>query len=252
MGNTNLKLSVTIITKNEEANIERCLKSVDWADEIVVVDSESTDRTVEICEAFASCKVFRLPWEGFGKTKQKAVDQAGNDWILSIDADEQVSPELREKILDILSAGPQYNGYRIKRRSFYLGKLMRYSGWNSDYQLRLFNKKFGRFNKKTVHESVQMSGPVGRIEEVLFHYTYPDVSAHVEKMDRYASLAAEALYKQGDKASLFEALLHAKMKFLKMYIVQLGFLDGRAGLILALNSAYGAYLKYLKLWKKHH
>lgn len=242
----NNKLSATIITHNEEENIEKCLKSLHWVDEIVVVDSYSQDRTVEICKKY-NCIVIQTEWLGFGKTKQVAVNQAGNDWILSIDSDEEVSGELAEKIKLIL-ADPKYNGYRIKRNSFYLGKEIKHCGWNSDFPIRLFNKTSGRFNEKVVHESVVINGEKGKLKESLYHYTYPTISKHIGKINRYTDLA---LIESGNlkQYSILASIFLGLNKFFKMYFLQKGFLDGKAGFLLSLNSAFGIYLKYIKMWK---
>jgi len=241
-------ISVTIITKNEEHNIERCLKSVQWADEIVVVDSGSTDKTLAICRQYP-CKILESEWLGFGRTKKFAVNAATNDWIFSIDADEEVTTSLKEKILAIMNK-PQHHGYRIKRQSFYLHKLIRYSGWQRDYQLRLFDRRQGNFNEKTIHESVTVSGSVGKIDEPLLHYTYPTIQAHVQRMNLYSELGAARLQEQGRSSSIAMAVMHGLAKFLKMYFLYKGFMDGRIGFVLAYNSAYGVFLKYLKLWER--
>ena len=165
----NRKLSVTIITLNEEKNIERCLRSVQWADEIIVTDSGSTDRTVEICRKYTD-KVLQIEWLGFGKTKKFAVDAATNDWIFSIDADEQVTDELKNKIQQIMKK-PSAQAYRIKRKSLYLGKIINHCGWGRDYPLRLFDRKAGNFNDKLVHETVEITGKILKINEPLLHYT---------------------------------------------------------------------------------
>ncbi len=245
------KLSIVIITKNEESNIGRCLKSVRWADEIVIIDSGSTDRTLEICRDY-SCVITSSEWLGFGRTKQLAVSTASNNWLFSIDADEEMTPELADKIRRLLSDNTHKNGYRIRRMSFYLGKLIRHSGWNRDYPLRLFNRKYGNFNEKDVHESVEIEGDIGKLNEPLLHYTYPTISSHLIKMDRYTSIGAEVLSRKGKKVSIPGAVFRGMVKFIKMYIIQAGMMDGREGLVLALNSAYGVYLKYLKLWKLNH
>lgn len=242
------KISVVIIAKNETANIERCLKSVQWADEIVVVDSGSTDGTLEICRKYG-CRVIHSEWLGFGKFKQLAVNSAGNDWIFSIDADEEVTPDLMTRIKEKVENPGGCNGFRVKRKSFYLGKLINYSGWQRDYQLRLFNRRFGNFNDKTVHESVQLSGKIGKIEEYMLHYTYPTISSHLQKMDRYTTLGAEGVSAKGKRSSIFGAIIRALNKFIKMYLLQRGILDGKAGFLLSLNSAFGVYLKYVKLWE---
>jgi glycosyltransferase involved in cell wall biosynthesis len=242
-------LSVVIITKNEERNIERCLKSVRWAPEIVVVDSGSVDTTVDICRQF-NCHVVETRWLGFGPTKRKAVESASHDWVLSIDADEEVSETLRDTIEAILQK-PEYDGYRIKRQSFYLGKKVRYSGWEKDYPLRLFNRNCGQFDDSMVHESVHMNGTTGKIDEPIIHYPYPDVATHFRKMNLYTELGAETLRQQGRRSSPLTAVSMGMLKFVKMFLLKKGFLDGRIGYILALNSAFGVYLKYLKLWEKN-
>ena len=242
------KLSVTIITMNEEKNMDRCLRSISWTDEIVVIDSGSIDRTLEICRKY-NCKIVQSDWFGFGKTKQLAVDSASHDWILSLDADEEITEELKIVIQDILKE-PTHHGYMIKRNSFYLGKMIRYCGWHRDYPLRLFNRKFGKFNDKLVHESVKIKGKKGRIEESILHYTYPTIHSHIEKMNRYSDLGAETLLQKGKHSFIFYAVFSGSTKFLKMYFLQRGFLDGKIGFILSCNSAFGVYLKYLKLLKK--
>ena len=243
-----IALSIAIITHNEEQNIGRCLESVKWADEIVVVDSGSVDKTKEICLSY-KCKFTESSWLGFGKTKQLAVANTTNNWVLSLDADEVITPLLKEEIASILKTEPVCGGYRIKRDSFYLGKIIRHCGWNKDYTLRLFNKKQGGFNDKIVHEFVEVHGMVGQLKQPMLHYTYPDVDSHFSKMKRYALLGAEQLYANGKKTSLVAALIRGKCKFIKMYLLQLGFLDGKHGFLLSINSAWGVYLKYLRLWE---
>ncbi len=242
------QISATIITKNEETNIARCLKSLDWVDEIVVVDSFSTDKTEKICRQF-KCQFFQSEWLGYGCTKNVAVKHASHNWILSIDADEEVSPALKDRIEKEL-ANPQAVGYRLKRRSFYLGKKIAFCGWQRDYPLRLFDRRYGAFNDKPIHEGVELAGTISRIEEPLFHYTYPTVQSHILKMDKYAELAAEQAFANGKTASFVGALVRGGVRFFKMYYWQAGFLDGKYGLLLAYNSAFGVYLKYLKLWEK--
>jgi (heptosyl)LPS beta-1,4-glucosyltransferase len=245
MNKMNKKLTATVITHNEEPNIERCLKSLSWVDEIVVVDSYSEDKTVEICKKY-NCKVIQTAWQGFGKTKKFAVDNASNDWILSIDADEEVTDSLRNKI-ETLLIDPQHNGYYVKRKSFYLGKEIKQCGWDNDYPMRLFNRKFGNFNDKEVHESVKIKSEKSKIHEPLLHYTYPTISSHIEKMNRYSNLA---LSKETKSFSIFGSVALGINKFIKMYFLQRGFLDGKVGFILSYNSAFGVYLKYIKRWQQ--
>ncbi|MDD3050245.1 MAG: glycosyltransferase family 2 protein [Candidatus Cloacimonetes bacterium] len=239
------KLSVAIITKNEERNIGRCLKSVQWADEIVVVDSGSSDKTIDICQKF-NCKIVETEWLGFGKTKQLAVNNCSHDWVLSIDADEELTTELQNRIKTILQ-NPDAEGYYIKRMSFYLNKLIQHCGWNHDFPLRLFNRRNGSFNEKIVHEAIEVNGTVKKIKEVMFHYTYPTISFHIQKIDFYSTLGAERI--SDKRSSISKAVMRGLFKFIKMYIIQLGFLDGKIGFVLSVNSAYGVYLKYIKLWE---
>ncbi|MCF6268098.1 MAG: glycosyltransferase family 2 protein [Melioribacteraceae bacterium] len=241
------KISVVIITKNEERNIERCLQSISWVDEIVVVDSGSSDRTIEICEKY-NCIIVKSAWLGFGRTKKLAVDSATNNWIFSIDSDEEVTEELKRKIQEVLR-NPKFNGYRIKRKSFYLERLIKHCGWNTDFPLRLFNRKYGNFNNKEVHESVQIGENVLTIKEHLFHYTYPTIEIHLEKMNRYSTIQAKEMYNSGKSYSVLLSVLFGINKFINMYIFRLGILDGKEGLILCSITSFGVYLKYIKLWK---
>jgi glycosyltransferase involved in cell wall biosynthesis len=241
------KLSAVLIVKNEAANIERCLKSLSFAGEIVVLDTGSTDNTVEICNKYTD-KIYSLDkWEGFGKAKQIAVNYANNDWILSVDADEEITTELAEKIQIILN-NPDYDAYAIKRNSFYLGKMIKHSGWNKDYPKRLFNKQKAGFNDAKVHESVIVNGKLGTIEETILHYTYPTINSHIQKIILYSELSAQSSKKN---SNLFIAILRGKIKFFKMYFLQLGFLDGREGLILAIISSFSVFTKYLKIWERN-
>ncbi len=241
-----VKISAVIITLNEEQNIERCLKSLQWVDEIVVVDSGSQDRTIEICQQYG-VKIVQTKWQGFGKTKQFAILQARHDWILSIDADEEVTSALKERLEKVLQNAEPRVAYRIKRQSFYLNRRIKFSGWQNDYPLRLFNRKFGRFNELPVHESIIFNGEIRRIHEPLNHYPYPTISSHIQKMDRYTNLSA---LESKQSSSLLGSLMRALFRFVKMYFLKAGFLDGKVGFILCFNSAFGIYLKYIKLWEK--
>ncbi len=243
-------LSVVVITKNEEKVIERCLKSIRWANEVVVIiDNRSTDSTPDICRKY-NCEVMFSDWLGFGLMKKLAVDSATNDWIFSIDSDEEVGDDLKNVILAVMQ-NPEYEGYRIRRIGYYLDKPILHCGWDRDYPLRLFNRKYGNFNDKIVHESVQIQGKIGRIDAPLFHYTHPMIHAHIEKMNRYTDLGAEQLIEKGKSSSILSAVIRGLIRFIKMYFLQRGFLDGKIGFILCHNSAFGVYLKYIKLWEKN-
>lgn len=238
------KVSAVIITKNEEHNIERCLKSLDFAGEIIIFDSGSTDKTLEICARYDT-KIIQTEWLGFGRTKRAAVNAAANDWIFSIDADEEVSGELKQEIIKIL-ANPSNDGYTVKRHSYFLGKRIKYCGWSSDYPLRLFNRTKGNFNEMEVHEGVEIDGTVAVINKPLLHYTYPTVGIQISKLNHYSDLQAKAMIDEGKRYSVLSALFFGLVKFMTMYVLRLGFLDGRAGFILCYNTAVSVYLKYIK------
>jgi glycosyltransferase involved in cell wall biosynthesis len=238
-------LSVTIITHNEEANIVPCLESARWADEIVVLDSGSTDRTVELARRFTD-RVFSVPWQGFGKNKNQAVDEAGMEWIFVLDADERITPALRQEIQAILQTDGPADGYRVPRRNHFCGRYIHHLGWYPDYSIRLFRKAKGRFNEREVHESVEISGQVGTIEQPMLHYTYTSISDFVLRTDRYSTLAAQELLKQGKRPIFGELVWRPFLTFLKLYVLQKGFLEGRDGYTLAfLYSTYN-FLKYYK------
>ncbi len=242
-------LSAVLIVKNESAVIERCLDSLDWVDEIVVLDTGSTDATLEIC-AKRGCKTYSLEnWEGFGKAKHEAVNQATYDWILSIDADEALSPTLQKELQSLRERGFAGCAWRLPRRSRYLGKIIRYCGWQNDAPLRIFNRKQGQFNANLVHEGIKTSQRQQTCKNWLEHYSYPTREGHFAKLRFYGELSARQKKEAGKRSNPFAAVIQAVLKFLKMYIVKLGFLDGRMGFQLCLNSSWGVWFKYHQLWK---
>ncbi|MBN1761354.1 MAG: glycosyltransferase family 2 protein [Chitinispirillaceae bacterium] len=240
-------VSIVIIVKNEEKNIRDCIESLRWSDEIVVVDSGSTDNTVAICRE-AGCTVICTEWLGFGRTWQLAVEHAKNEWVLPIAADERVSTELAQAIQNLGETPSGLAGYKIRRISRYLGKPIRHCGWQNDYPLRLFRKDSGQFNSEAVHESVEVDGGVGMLREPIIHFPYPDIESHIAKINQYTTLGARMLHEKGKTTSLPAAILRGCSKFLKMYLLRGGILDGSHGLVLSLVSAFGVSLKYLKLW----
>lgn len=244
-----MKITATVITFNEEHNIGGALESLSWADEIVVVDSESTDRTVEIARGFTD-RIFVRPWPGYSAQKNFAAGEARHDWIFSLDADERVSPELMSEIEELKSRKePGPGGFEIARVTFYLGRWIRHSGWRRDYKLRLYDRRRSRWRGDFIHETLETEGRVGRLGGNILHYTVRDASEHHSRMDGYTTLAAEESYSRGKRASLASLLLSPSFLFLRSYIFKLGFLDGVPGLAIARFAAHYEFLKNLKLWE---
>jgi glycosyltransferase involved in cell wall biosynthesis len=241
------KVSAIVIVYNEEKNIRRCLESLSWADEMVVVDSYSQDRTKEVASLFTD-KIFDVKWEGFGKKKEFAREKASYDWVLSIDADEVVSDQLKKEIQKIIEKDESFDGYYISRLSNFLGKWIRHGGWYPDYVLRLFRKNKARFDQSLVHERLTLDGKVGYLENPLLHYTDPDIAHYLVKMDKYTTLGAGTLFQEGKSATLFDLTIRPVAVFLKMFILKSGFLDGWHGFLLACFSSFHVFTKYAKLW----
>ncbi|MDH3974504.1 MAG: glycosyltransferase family 2 protein [Deltaproteobacteria bacterium] len=242
------KLSVTIITLNEEDNIRDALESVKWAHEIIVVDSGSTDSTVDICREYTD-KVIYNPWPGMNGQKAFAKEQASCGWLLNIDADERVSPELEVKIKTMLEKGPEYDGYFIPRRVWYLGSWIDHSGWYPDYTLRLFKRDRGRWAGTDPHDKVVVEGTTSRLKEDIHHFTYKNVTDHINTMNRFTAVAAGEYEKKGKRAGFFNLVLRPPFTFFKKYILKQGFRDGLPGFVIAFSSAYYVFLKYVKLWE---
>lgn len=245
-----MSLSIALITFNEVARLPACLASVAFADEVVVVDNGSTDGTVELARSLGA-RVLQTPdWPGFGPQKNRAVDMATGEWVLSIDADEQVTPELRAQILATIAKGGADGcvAYNISRRSSYCGQYMRHSGWYPDRVLRLFRRGHARFSDHAVHESLHADGPVGLLEGDLLHQSFADFESVLDKVNRYSSASAKALAARGKRGSLGKALAHGWWAFFRTYVLKRGFLDGQLGLALAISNAEGTYYRYLKLW----
>jgi glycosyltransferase involved in cell wall biosynthesis len=244
------KLSVYVMTYNEEAKIRDCLESVKWADEIVVMDSFSTDRTVEICRQYGA-KVAQEKFAGFGRLRNQAVAQCANDWILSIDADERCTSELKDEVLGMLAAGPAADAYYVPRKSHFLGTWVRHCGWYPDYrQPQFFNRKKMKYREQLVHETYDLDGTIGYLKGHALQYPFLDLDAFLKKMDRYSSLRAEEMMKAGKKFRLSQVIVHPAAMFWRMYVQKLGFLDGKVGLILSLLYGYYTMIKYIKLWER--
>jgi glycosyltransferase involved in cell wall biosynthesis len=241
------RLSVVVITRNEIHNIGACLRSVAFADEVVVVDSGSTDGTAEAARAAGAVVLLFPDWPGFGPQKNRALDAASGDWVFSIDADEQVSPELAASLRAAMDSG-KYNAFSVNRRSRYCGQYMAHSGWYPDRVVRLFRRSTARFSDDIVHERVVTDGAVGRLEGDLLHDSMPHFESVIAKLDRYSTAGALALDARGVKSSMSKALGKGSWAFLRTYVLKLGFLDGRLGLALAISNAEGTYYRYMKLW----
>ncbi|HSQ75489.1 MAG TPA: glycosyltransferase family 2 protein [Bacteroidota bacterium] len=245
-------LTVITLTLNEERNIVSCLETVRWADEILVIDSGSTDATVALARTFTE-RVFTIAWEGYGAARNFALGQAAGDWILWLDADERLTPELADEIREILRANRgEVNGYAIARRAYFLGRWIRHCGWYPGRVTRLFRKGKGRFNETRVHEHLHVEGRILRTRHDLLHLTDPDLQHYLHKFNRYTSLAAEDMVAAGRHFSLADLLFRPPFQFVKMYLLRRGFLDGVEGLILSVLSSAYVFTKYAKLWEKTH
>lgn len=242
------RLSVTVITFDEEKNIKDCLVSVKWADEIVVVDSGSNDKTVEICRDFTD-KIFFNQWIGMKEQKQYAVNKASNSWIFSIDADERLTDAIRGFILQELK-NPSYDGYRFPRQNYFLGKWMKHGGWYPDMVLRFFNRDKGYFGGINPHDRVIIEG--GRIKTVplpIIHNTYNSISQYLIKQNLYSSVSAAEKVKAGEKVMPFLIPVRTAWKFVETYFIKVGLMDGFHGFVAAMGATYSTFLKYVKIWE---
>jgi glycosyltransferase involved in cell wall biosynthesis len=246
-----LPLTVLIITLNEELNIARALKSVEWADEVLVIDSDSTDKTVEIAQSMGA-RVVQQPWLGYGQQKNFGMSQAKYDWVLSLDADEEVSSELRTAIAHFLSSdglqnGKQYWGAAFPRKTFFLGRWIMHGGWYPNILTRLAHRKQSRWTEPKVHESLEVSGGVTILPADLFHYTFRSVGDQVRTNIKYAKFGALAAQAKGENGSLLKILLKPVGKFLETYVWKRGFLDGFPGFVISINAAHSIFMKYVEL-----
>jgi len=239
-------ISCIIIVKDEEQNIKACLETLLWADEIIVVDSGSSDRTAEICASFPKVKFFDRKWEGFGPQKNMALSLASSSWIFSIDADERVSKGLASEILAAIES-PSFEAYRVRRKNIYRGEWVRRSGWWPDEVIRLFRRDKARFTSHVVHEGVEYSGRTGLLANPLEHHSYTGAGDFIKRVDRYSTLGASQLAARGKKAGTLNILGRTMLAFLRSYILKKGFLDGRAGLLIAFSTAEVTFYKYMKL-----
>lgn len=245
------KVSVTIITFNEVDKIRRCLESVRWADEIVVVDSHSTDDTVEICKQFTD-RLFIRDWPGYIEQKNYAIEQATHDWIFAIDADEQVSPELQEEIQRLKNGEFHIAGYKMPRRVYYFNRWIRHGTWYPDYKIRLFHRRHGKWGGINPHDKIILNGGCRTLRGDLYHYTYENLSSHIRQINSFSSISAAELEKGGKRPSLLNVIFNPLAKFINSYIIRRGFLDGVAGFYIAVIISFETFLKYVKLWELVH
>jgi glycosyltransferase involved in cell wall biosynthesis len=245
-----MKLSVVIITKNEADNIRACLESVKFADQWIIVDSGSTDGTADIARAMGATVIQTPDWPGFGPQKNRALDAAQGEWVLSLDADERITPALRDEIIAAISANPASGApaaYALPRLSSFFGHFIRHSGWYPDYIVRLFRRGQARFSDDLVHERVIVSGgSCGKLRSHMIHHSYVGTD-YLRKMDQYSTLGAQQAFAAGKRSSFGNAVLHAMSAFLRSYLFKLGFLDGRGGFMVAISTTESTYHKYFKL-----
>ncbi|MFP4055617.1 MAG: glycosyltransferase family 2 protein [Candidatus Brocadiia bacterium] len=240
-------LTVIVPTFNEEHNIRQCLESARWADDLFVVDSFSTDRTLEIAREYTD-HIVRHEYVNSATQKNWAIPQATTDWVMVLDADERITPELQARIQGILERGTPYDGFAIRRMTIYFGKLIRHCGWHKDYLVRLWRRGKGRYEDLEVHADVVVDGKVGTIREHLLHDTYRSFSHFLEKLDRYTTWGANDLHKRGKKASWANLTVRPLWRFFRMYVLRHGFLDGKRGFMLCSFATMNVLLKYAKLW----
>ncbi|TQV88209.1 glycosyltransferase family 2 protein [Aliikangiella coralliicola] len=245
------KLSVCIICKNEQKNIERCLQSVAWADEIIVLDSGSTDNTLEIAKRYTDKVFVREDWVGFGKQRQRAEALASNEWIFAIDCDEVVSEELRQEIVESLTAANEKTVIMINRLTSFCGQFIYHSGWYPDYVHRIYNRKHFGYNDKLVHEAVNHKGAqITKLKQNLLHYQYDDMHLYLAKRNNYANISATEKFEKGKSGSLTRAVLSSVVAFIRHYFFRRGFLDGRIGFAIAVIQMQYTFNKYMFLLYK--
>lgn len=245
------KITATIITKNEALNIEQCLQSVSWVDEIIVLDSGSTDGTQEICRRLGA-KLIETDWPGFGIQKNRALEMATNDWVLSIDADEVVTEELKIEIQAILADPQALVAYRIPRLNFFQNHKLKYClNAKHDAPIRLAQKKYAKFSNDCVHEEIIVDGAIGTLDHMLLHHPFRDLAELLDKANLYSTLGAKKLFEKKIKPSIFKTLWHSIWAFTKIYFLKLGFLDGWAGFLIALANFEGTFYRYAKLIELH-
>ena len=242
-------LSVILITRNEEANLEACLASLEGvAQQIVVVDTNSSDGTLNIAQKYGALISQPSDWPGFGPQKNRALALATEDWVLSLDADERLTPALKSEIITAIHHSAQVDCFAIPRLSWYCGRFIRHSGWSPDYVDRLFRRGTAQFSDDLVHERLIPSGQVAKLKNPMLHYSFINFSQVLQKIDRYSTASAEQAFAKGKRSTPIKAILHGLWAFFRTYVIRAGFLDGQQGLALALSNAEGSYYRYMKIW----
>ena len=244
-----IPVSVVVPTFNEEENLEDCLQSVAWADEVIVVDSFSTDRTLDIARRHG-VRILQREYVNSASQKNWAIPQTKNQWVMVVDADERVSPELRDEILSVMAGQPERSGYVIRRVNHFLGRRIRHGGWARDRVLRLWDKHRGRYQDKEVHAEVEVKGSVGELKHPLIHITFRSWDSYLHKIDRYTSWGADEYLKSGRRATVLDLVFRPPMRFVKRYILQLGFLDGIPGLMITGIDTWVVFVKYARIWER--
>jgi len=240
-----MPVSAIVTTWNVESKIRDCIESVKWADEVLVVDSYSTDNTVSICEDLG-CRVVQHPYKSYSEQNTWAIQQAKHDWVLIWDSDEVCTPDLRDEILKELE-NLQHAGYAIRRSSFFLGRWIKYSGWQKDKPTRLFDRKKGRFIIRQVHPRVDLDGSLGEFKNPMMHYPYDNLDSWVERFHRYALWSAYNAHERGDKPTIINLTFRPLFRFFRSYVLKRGFLDGKQGFIIAMFSMFSVFMRYLYL-----
>ncbi|MBN2041270.1 MAG: glycosyltransferase family 2 protein [Spirochaetes bacterium] len=244
-----MAISVSIICYNEEKKIRRCLESVKWADEIVVLDSFSTDATQDICREYTD-KIHQHEFDGHIQQKNRAIDLCSNDWVFCIDADEVVTDELKDSILKTDTGKTEFYGFAVPRKVFYLGKWISHGGWYPDYKIRFFNRKFGKWGGVNPHDTVIVQGKTSFLKGDLQHYSYENISAHLTQVNKFTDIMAREYEALDKKPSVLNLTIRPFYKFFKMYFLKLGFLDGRRGFIIAVIASFYVFMKFVKLFER--
>ncbi len=249
MSDARPKISAIVTSYNEEINIRECLESVAWADEILLVDSFSTDGTVRIAESMPGVRLLQHEYFGSAAQKNWSMDRAEHPWLLILDADERVTAELAREIVELLEKGPAAEHYSIRRQNIFIDRIIRHSGWSTDKVVRLLRKGSVRYPNRRVHADIRPEGPTPTLRYPLLHYTFRSFSQYLEKFNRYAEWGAAEAFRNGRKPGILELLFRPAWRFFRMYVLQAGFLDGRHGFVLCALQAYGVFLKWAKVWE---